>query len=133
MYEKMTEVVAAFITRGGMFLICKRPESKARGGLWEFVGGKVEPGETEEQALVRECGEELGIGVTVGEKLLSVVHEYPDITVKVTFFRCSMTGAPCLFEHTAAEWITPDEIDGYEFCPADADFLRYIKENVKAI
>ena len=81
-----TQVVAALIWRGGKFLICQRPAHKARGLLWEFVGGKVEPGETKQQALVRECREELGIETAVGDVFMEVTHTYPDITVHLTLF-----------------------------------------------
>jgi 8-oxo-dGTP diphosphatase len=77
----MTEVVAALIWDENRFLACQRPAHKARGLLWEFVGGKVEPGETKEQALIRECQEELDVTLSVGEIFIDVVHEYPDITV----------------------------------------------------
>ena len=76
----MTEVVAALIWEGEKFMICQRPAHKARGLLWEFVGGKVEPGETKEQALIRECREELAVTLSVGDLFMDVVHEYPDIT-----------------------------------------------------
>lgn len=82
----MTEVVAALIRRGNTFLICQRPRNKARGLLWEFVGGKVEPGETREQALIRECREELDITLTVGDIFIEVTHKYPDLTVHLTLF-----------------------------------------------
>ena len=82
----MTEVVAALIWEGETFLICQRPAHKARGLLWEFVGGKVEPGETREEALVRECREELDIRVAVGEPFMEVIHAYPDLTVHLTLF-----------------------------------------------
>ena len=82
----MTEVVAALIWDQDKFMICQRPAHKARGLLWEFVGGKVEPGETKEQALIRECQEELAITLNVGEVLMDVVHEYPDLTVHLTLF-----------------------------------------------
>ena len=125
----MTDVVAALIMRDDRFLICKRPDNKARGGLWEFAGGKTEPGETREQALVRECREELDIDVTVGEKLMTVVHEYPDLTVCLSLFLCSAAdGEPQLKEHSDMRWITAAETDGYAFCPADADILKMIKE-----
>ena len=74
--NKVTQVVAALIWRGERFLICQRPAHKTRGLLWEFVGGKVEPGETKEEALVRECREELGIPLQVGEVFLEVTHPY---------------------------------------------------------
>ena len=76
-----TEVVAALIWEGSRFLICQRPRHKARGSLWEFVGGKVEPGESKEEALIRECREELSITVQPGEVFMEVTHTYPDLTV----------------------------------------------------
>lgn len=125
----MTEVVAALIWDGDRFLICQRPAHKARGLLWEFVGGKVEPGETAAQALVRECREELGITVSVGEVFMDVVHEYPDLTVHLTLFHASIAeGAPKLLEHNDLKWITPRETDDYPFCPADVEILKRIRE-----
>lgn len=126
----MIEVVAALIWDGDRFLICQRPENKARGLLWEYVGGKVEPGETKEEALIRECKEELGITITVGDVFMDVVHEYPDITVHLTLFHASIAeGTIRLLEHNAIAWITPDEIPEYDFCPADKDFNeRIMKE-----
>ena len=82
----MVEVVAALIWDGAKFMICQRPAHKARGLLWEFVGGKVEPGETKEQALIRECREELAITLSVGDVFMDVVHKYPDLTVHLTLF-----------------------------------------------
>ena len=94
----MTEVVAALIWRGNRFMICQRPAHKARGLLWEFVGGKVEPGETKQQALIRECREELAVTVTVSDVFMDVVHEYPDLTVHLTLFHAEISdGIPqCL-------------------------------------
>ena len=86
----MTEVVAALIWNGNKFLACQRPANKARGLLWEFVGGKVEQGETKEAALIRECREELGITVAVGAVFMEVVHEYPDLTVHLTLFHAKI-------------------------------------------
>ena len=130
MGKDMTEVVAALIKRGGKFLICQRPAHKARGLMWEFVGGKVESGESERQALVRECREELNIQVSVGEKFFEVTHEYADITVHLTLFNCTIAdGEPQLLEHNAIAWISPDEISAYEFCPADKVFLDLIAAN----
>lgn len=125
----MTEVVAALIFEGERFMICRRPAHKARGLLWEFVGGKVEPGETKAQALVRECREELGVTVSVGEVFMDVVHEYPDLTVHLTLFRASITeGTPQKLEHNDIRFITVDEIDNYAFCPADVSILARLKE-----
>lgn len=127
----MTEVVAALIFEGERFMICQRPKHKARGLLWEFVGGKVEPGETREQALVRECREELGVTVSVGEVFMDVVHEYPDLTVHLTLFRASIAeGTPQKLEHNDIRFITVGEIDDYAFCPADVSILARLKETL---
>lgn len=125
----MTEVVAALIRRQDRFLICQRPPHKARGLLWEFVGGKVEPGESLEAALIRECREELDITLEVQEVFTQVVHEYPDISIRLTLFNCRLPeGEPRLLEHIALAWITPDQISNYDFCPADREILKTIKE-----
>ena len=125
----MTEVVAAPIWDKNKFMICQRPANKARGLLWEFVGGKVEPGETKKQALIRECQEELAITLNVGEIFMDVTHEYPDLTVHLTLFHATIReGIPLKLEHNDIRWITVDEIDQYEFCPADVEILRRIKD-----
>lgn len=125
----MTEVVAALIWDGKKFMICQRPEYKARGLMWEFVGGKVEPGETKEQALVRECREELDITVSVGEVFMEVVHEYPDLTVHLTLFHAAIAeGVPKKLEHNDIRWITADEIPDYAFCPADEVILKKLQQ-----
>ena len=124
----MTEVVAALIWDGNRFMACQRPAHKARGLQWEFVGGKVEPSETKEQALIRECREELGVTVSVGEVFLDVVHEYPDLTVHLTLFHAVITqGTPQKLEHQDIRWITVEEIDQYEFCPADEEILNRLR------
>ena len=124
----ITEVVAALIWDGDRFMICQRPAQKARGLLWEFVGGKVEPGETKEAALIRECREELAVTVSVGDVFMEVVHEYPDITVQLTLFHARIAeGEPQKLEHNDIRWITPAEIPQYDFCPADVEILERIK------
>ena len=124
----MTEVVAALIWDNGKFLICQRPAHKARGLLWEFVGGKVEPGETKEQALIRECIEELAVTISVSDVFMDVTHEYPDLTVHLTLFNATIVeGEPQKLEHNDIQWITPSEIPNYEFCPADVDILEKIR------
>lgn len=129
--EKVVEVVAALIWDKDKFLICQRPANKARGLLWEFVGGKVEQGETKEQALIRECQEELAITVDPHEVFTEVTHEYPDITVQLTLFNCTiLRGQPQLLEHNDMKWITPAEIPNYNFCPADVEILKKIIEAV---
>ncbi len=124
----MTEVVAALIWNKDKFMICQRPAHKTRGLLWEFVGGKVEPGETKEQALIRECQEELAVTISVGVVFIDVVHEYPDLTVHLTLFNATIAdGEPQKLEHNDIQWITPSEILNYEFCPADEEILKQIK------
>ena len=121
------EVVAALIWDNDKFLICQRPAHKARALLWEFVGGKVEPGETKEQALIRECQEELAVTLDVGDVFMDVIHEYPDILIRLTLFHCTIPeGYPEALEHNDIRWIHPSEIDQYDFCPADTDILKRI-------
>ncbi len=125
----MTEVVAALIWENDKFMICQRPAHKARGLLWEFVGGKVEPGETKERALIRECKEELDIMLSVNSVFMDVTHEYPDISVHLTLFNATIeTGIPKKLEHNDIKWITADEISDYEFCLACKDILEKIME-----
>jgi len=126
----MTDVVAALIWDKDRFMICQRPAHKARGLLWEFVGGKTEPGETMEAALVRECREELDITVSVGDIFTQVIHEYPDILIRLTLFHCTIAqGKPKLLEHNDLKWILPSQIPEFAFCPADKDILALIQKN----
>ena len=125
----MTEVVAALIKKDDKFLICQRPKDKARGLLWEFVGGKVEKGEGLKDALKRECKEELDVDIEVGELFVKVVHEYPDLTIGLSLFEAWLKDGQeiKLLEHVDAKWISADEIDKFDFCPADEDILAKIK------
>ena len=125
----MTDVVAALIWDQGKFMICQRPAHKASGMLWEFVGGKVEPGETKKAALIRECREELDIKVDVRDVFLEVIHKYPDISIRLTLFNCSIAeGTPRLLEHHDLRWIFPAQIPDFDFCPADEEILARIRE-----
>ena len=124
----MTEVAAALIWDGDRFLACQRPANKARGLLWEFVGGKVEPGETREQALIRECREELAITVRVDDIFMEVTHEYPDLTVHLTLFHAAIAdGTPQMLEHNDLRWVTIQEMDELTFCPADEVILDELR------
>lgn len=126
---KITEVVAALIWDQDKFMICQRPAHKARGLLWEFVGGKVEPGETKQQALIRECKEEMAVTLSVGDVFMDVLHEYPDLTVHLTLFHATIAeGVPQRLEHNDIRWITPNQIPDYDFCPADVEILKTIIE-----
>lgn len=121
----MRDVVAALIWRDDKFMICQRPRTKKRGLLWEFVGGKTEPGETKEEALIRECKEELDITVKPGSIYMEVDHVYPDITIHLTLFNCTISeGEPKLLEHEDLKWISISEIPNFAFCPADKDILE---------
>lgn len=125
----MTEVVAALIWEGDRFLACQRPANKARGLLWEFVGGKVEPGETKEDALIRECKEELDVTVQVEDVFMEVTHAYPDLTVHLTLFNARIAeGVPRKIEHNDIQWLTVGEIDRYAFCPADEEILARLRK-----
>ena len=127
--KPIVPVVAALIWDNDKFMICQRPAHKARALLWEFVGGKVEPGETKEQALIRECQEELAVTLSVGDAFMDVVHEYSDIIVHLTLFNATIAeGVPQKLEHNDIQWITPSEIPNYEFCPADEEILAKIIE-----
>lgn len=121
----MVEVVAALIWNNDKFMICQRPAHKARALLWEFVGGKVEPGETKKQALIRECQEELAVTLSVGDVFMDVVHEYSDIKVHLTLFNATISeGVPTKIEHNDIKWITKSEIQQYTFCDADEEILK---------
>ena len=129
----MTEVVAALIWDGDRFMACQRPANKARALLWEFVGGKVEAGETREEALIRECKEELDVTVAVEDVFMEVTHEYPDLTVHLTLFNAKIAeGVPKKLEHNEIQWLTVEEIDGFSFCPADEEILKELKKRGKA-
>ena len=126
--KKPLEVVAALLWEKDKFLICQRPAGKSRGLLWEFPGGKVEPGETMQQALVRECAEELAVAVDVGSPFFQVTHEYPDTAIRLTVFHCVVSsGIPQALEHNDLRWVHPGQTEGYEFCPADVGVLREVK------
>ena len=128
----MVQVVTALIWRDDKFMICQRPAHKGNGLLWEFVGGKVESGETLQEALIRECREELNIKVAVGDIFAEADHVYPDISVHITFFNAEIVeGIPQKLEHNDIRWIKPEDIDGYDFCKADGDMLEKIKKGGK--
>ena len=118
--KPLVPVVAALITQGDKVLLCQRPDHKARGGAWELPGGKVEPGETPAQALIRECREELRMTVDPVATAAIVEHTYPDIRIQLTVLRCMADGqVPVLMEHQAFRWVGTDDILRYALCPAD--------------
>ena len=122
---KMLEVTAAIIRQNGKVLICQRSANKNCGLLWEFPGGKIEAGETGEECIVRECQEELGVILRVEREYTDIIYEYPDRTVHLHFYLCEIvSGTPDNKEHNALAWITPDEVEQYEFCPADRKMIN---------
>ena len=125
---KIIEVVGAIIKDGDRYLVGQRAANKAQGGLWEFMGGKIEPGETPEQALARECREELSLEIENEHIIDSVVHEYPEKTIRLTLIECTpMVGSiPCALEHQQIRWVTRDEMDALDFAPADNECLNII-------
>jgi len=129
----MLEVVAALIMHedGRRFLLCQRPQNKARGGLWEFLGGKVERDETRAQALERECREEIGAVIEPLEEIIAVTHEYPDLTVHLTLIRARIAaGRITLLEHQDARWVTAGEAEAFALCPADRELLHLIRDRL---
>lgn len=125
----MVEVAAALIWNDDKFLICKRPPEKARGLMWEFVGGKVEKGESKKEALIRECREELDITIKVNDVFCEIVHNYPDIDIHLTLFNAEIiNGEPKLLEHVELKWITKADIPYFNFCPADYEILELLQK-----
>ncbi len=122
-------VVAALIKdEKDRILICQRPKNKKRGLLWEFVGGKVEKGESLSEALVRECREELGVDVSPGKIFMQVDHDYPDIKIRLVVIESKLLAGPVrLLEHEDYRWVSKDELDRFKFCPADTEVLERLK------
>lgn len=120
------EVVGAIIKDGDRYLVGQRPAHKSQGGLWEFMGGKIEPGETPEQALARECREELNLEIENERIIDSVIHEYPEKTIRLTLIECKpkVGSTPRPNEHQEIRWVTREEMDALDFAPADRDLIR---------
>jgi mutator protein MutT len=126
--KKVVEVSAALIFRGGKLLITQRHAHAHLGGLWEFPGGKREAGETCEQCLVREIGEELGVEISVGELVEEIAHDYPEKSVHLKFFRCELlAGEPQPLDCAAVKWIGKAELAAHEFPAADAQLLEKLR------
>ena len=127
-------VVAGAIMRGDRLLLCRRPAHKARGGQWEFPGGKIEAGESAQAALKRELREELGIEIRAGEPLACIDYRYPELTIRLTLLQASIvSGIPQLLEHTEFRWKTPEAAAEMDLCPADRCLLDQIREDRNVI
>lgn len=126
--RRIIEVVGAIIRDGDRYLVGQRAANKSQGGLWEFMGGKIEPGETPEQALARECLEELALEIEDEHIIDSVVHEYPEKTIRLTLISCSPKSGsiPKALEHQQIRWVTRVEMDVLDFAPADRELIGRI-------
>ena len=124
--KRIIEVVGAIIRDGERYLVGQRAANKSQGGLWEFMGGKIEPGETPEQALARECREELALEIENGRILDSVIHDYPEKTIRLTLISCSPKpgSVPQALEHQQIRWVTRAEMDTLDFAPADRELIQ---------
>jgi len=121
------EIVVGVIVHEGKILIDRRPLGGAMGGLWELPGGKVEPGETLEQALHREIHEELGITVEVGDSLVTIEHRYPTFELRLTAFNCRyLNGTPLPLASDELRWVKPSELEHFSFPEANYDLFQRI-------
>lgn len=127
--KRRVEVVAALLWEKDKVLVCQRPAGDPRAMKWEFVGGKVEPGETKEQALARECLEELGIEVEVGREFMQTRHDYPDMRIRLTTYHAFLRqGRPQKLEHAAIRWVHPRDLSKLDFCQADLAIASRVQQ-----
>lgn len=121
----MTQVAAAVIEEDGKILICRRGAGGSCAFLWEFPGGKLEPGETARECVIRECREELGVDISVDDILAEAPYRYPEREVALTFFKAQIRhGEPVMHLHIDCRWVLPSELGNYEFCPANKELIR---------
>lgn len=125
---RQIHVVGAVIVQDGLVLCAQRGSDGSLPGLWEFPGGKIEPGESRETALKREISEELGCTVEVGREVTTTVHDYEFATVTLSTFYCQLVaGTPELTEHSSLQWLRPEEFETIEWAPADLPALAQIQ------
>jgi mutator protein MutT len=126
--NKIIDVAAGLVFRAGQLLITQRRPGDHLGGLWEFPGGKVELGETFQHCLIRELREELGIEVAVGNQIEEITHAYPEKTVRLRFFHCTLTsGEPAPIHCHNLAWVTPKTISHFVFPAADEQLLHKLQ------
>ena len=126
--RKIINVVGAAIVTNGTVLCAQRGPGKSLAGYWEFPGGKLEPGETGEQALARECREALGAEVHVGPRVDELVFDYPDLSVHLTLYQAEPLTEPRALEHSALDWVGPAGLERYDLCPADRRFVPAVQQ-----
>ena len=127
---KQIKVVAAIIQNENKILATKRGYGEFI-NMWEFPGGKIEPGETKEDALIREIKEELNIKINIDKFALDIEYQYPNFYLFMSCFMCSIKeGSIELLEHNDAKWITKEELDSLNWLPADIEAINYLKENM---
>lgn len=124
----MIAVVAAVIEDNGRFLVTRRQAGVHLAGLWEFPGGKLDPGESHAEGLRREIREELDAGVVVGELVLATLHTYPEKTVTLYFYRCTLDGMPRPQVGQEMRWVPRDELPALGFPPADAELIKVLTQ-----
>jgi 8-oxo-dGTP diphosphatase len=125
-------VVAAVIEQDGRFLITRRQKGVHLAGMWEFPGGKIDPAETHADALRREMREELDTDVAIGDLVFDVSHAYPDRTVTLYFYRCTLTGVPRPLLGQEMRWVPRAELPSLGFPPADAELIRLLADPERA-
>lgn len=127
----MIKVVAAIIRNNqNEIFIAQRNQNKSQGGLWEFPGGKIEPNETENQAIIREIKEELDMNITVIDKYTEIIYEYPDKTINLIVLNCQMNDNHyALLEHQDCAWTVRSNLKNYEFAPADKIIISKLNNN----
>lgn len=125
--KELTVTAAIIKNVEGKILICQRADDSSMGGLWEFPGGKLEPSETLEECIVRECREELSIDLSVTDTFAQTKYQYPDKLINFTFFNAVINGGTIKMNvHKDIKWVSVSEIKSYEFCPADVEILDMI-------
>jgi 8-oxo-dGTP diphosphatase len=126
--KALIEVVAAVVLRNGSVLLCQRQDGPHLPLLWEFPGGKVDPGETPREALARELREELDVGATIGALIAEVEHHYPEKSVRIRFFHATISGEPRAVIHRELRWIERAALSDYEVPPANRTVVEMVRD-----